>query len=169
MRGSSLAQLAIALVTTSVLVGCQHAQVVEVTSNPIGAELWVDGKDVGPTPTTFTDNWGDGHYYQLKLQKAGFQPREVTLKQVQDNDTVATYGFLSICCPLARIQFLYANHLPKQQYEFTLDQEGVATPRFPALPASAPPPVPATLPPFEAPPVIAPPPPPPDPHFGAYN
>lgn len=62
--------------------GALRSATVEVTSVPIGADVDLDGKFVGNTPTTLRLVPGD---YTLVVKKAGYQPWTRTLTAIADN------------------------------------------------------------------------------------
>ena len=102
----------LALTSLLLAAGCATSQTVNLASQPPGAEVSVDGRPVGMTPTVFTDKASDGHYYKVLLTKPGYQPREVTLKQEESHGMVVCAGL----CPCARVGLLWSSSLPKQSY-----------------------------------------------------
>jgi hypothetical protein len=73
--------LAVGLVLM-VLYGCatiMHgtSQKVGISSNPSGAKVWVDNKDIGITPLFADLSRGDNHVVRIELE--GFQKAELTL------------------------------------------------------------------------------------------
>lgn len=129
--------------------GCATSQTVSLSTMPEGAEVRVDGKPLGLTPTTFTDKFTDGHYYKVQLAKPGYQPREVTLKQEESHTVVVCAGL----CPCARVCMLWSSQLPRTSYRWELTP--LQGPAF-ATPGMGPPPSALGA---VAPPVLSPPPP----------
>lgn len=60
---------------------CAHTALIE--SDPPGAELYVNGTQVGVTPFTLQDTPGGGDRYEIVLQKPGYQIVQATLQQDQ--------------------------------------------------------------------------------------
>ena len=86
--------------------GCASSQVITVSSNPVGADLVVDGKYAGKTPATFTDEPSDGHYYKLDFAMPGYKPVQKVIKQEQGKGSVACIGLAAGCCPLVQVCLL---------------------------------------------------------------
>jgi len=142
--------------------GCASSQVITVQSNPVGAELRVDGKYVGKTPATFTDDPSDGHYYKLDFAMPGYKPVEKVIKQEQGKGTLACIGVAAGCCPLVQVCLLKSYTLPKANYDFDLEPDTgsvVGAPPPPNGAYPAPPPNQAPTPNAPPPPPNAPPPP----------
>lgn len=136
--------------------GCASTQVVTLNTNPPGAEARVDGRYVGKTPATFTDEPSDGHYYKITFTRPGSKPVEKVIKQQQSKGSLACIGVAAGCCPLFQVCLLKSYNLPQTVYSWDLPPEGGA-PTGGVLPPSAPPP-PGYAPP-PPPPTYAPPPP----------
>jgi hypothetical protein len=60
---------------------CAHSALIE--SDPPGAELYVNGTQVGVTPFTLEDTPGGGERYEIVLQKPGYEILQATLQQDQ--------------------------------------------------------------------------------------
>jgi hypothetical protein len=118
---------------------------VTILTEPPGADIAVDGRPLGRTPATFTDQPSDGHYYRIDLALPGYKTTQKVLKQEEQKSTVVLAG----CCPPARICLLWSSALPASTYSFQLVPE-LGTPMPPptgynAAPepmAPPPPPVP---------------------------
>ncbi len=54
-------------------------QSIEISSNPTGAEIWVDHQLVGKSPTIVEMKRKDNHFVQIRLE--GYQPYELTIKR----------------------------------------------------------------------------------------
>lgn len=70
-----------ALVGIALLTGCAHTA--RIASEPPGAELFVDGVQVGVTPFAIEDEVGSGQRYEIVLKKPGYRIVQTTLVQDQ--------------------------------------------------------------------------------------
>jgi len=73
----SLASIGVCLAA----LGCAHAALVE--TDPPGAELFVNGTQVGITPYAIQDTVGGGDRYEIVLKKPGYAIKQETLIQDQ--------------------------------------------------------------------------------------
>jgi hypothetical protein len=64
------------LVAVALSVGCSHA--VNITSTPPGADIYVDKKKVGTTPTTYTEETGSSGQVEI-VAKANGKEKKVTV------------------------------------------------------------------------------------------
>jgi len=82
--GLAIALAAIVGGVAFMLSGSERGQV-DLRTQPLGAELFVDGESYGKTPAKLSLPPGS---YQLRMEKAGFQPREVRIRVDGDLDEV---------------------------------------------------------------------------------
>jgi fibronectin type 3 domain-containing protein len=71
----------------------QYAGTVRITTDPSGAEVFIDGKQVGTTP--FQGRYPSKNY-ALRLRKDGFKDRNVTFDVVKDRETTLNEKLLMI-------------------------------------------------------------------------
>ena len=117
--------------------GCAHATLIE--STPPGAEVYVNGVQVGVTPYTLTDTVGGGERYEIVLRKPGFRIHQETLQQDQFN---WPRGIASVACGACTLGLgcfgLMWSWQLQDRYAFTL--EPMAADAAPdSNPAAAPP------------------------------
>ena len=67
----ALLSIAVACVSTASIGGCVR-RVIDITSDPAGARVWVNDRDVGRTPCSIEFT----HYgrYDVRLRREGFEP-----------------------------------------------------------------------------------------------
>jgi hypothetical protein len=127
------------------LTSCTHGALIETI--PPGAELYVNGVQVGITPYTLTDTVGSGERYEIVLQKTGYRIKQATLQQ---DEFAWPRGIASVACGactlgLGCFGLLWSWQL-KDRYAFTLETAsagGDATSGPASAPAERPAPAPA--------------------------
>jgi sirohydrochlorin ferrochelatase len=75
-----------ALLLAVCLAGCSAYQNVAIESDPPGAEIFLDGKPVGPTPQNLRVSRDLDHTVYLK--KDGYRPELVVLEKHEANDGI---------------------------------------------------------------------------------
>ena len=101
MVGNSMGRmlgLFIAMVAMLILTGC--ASTVQITSNPPGASVTVDGQYVGETPTSYTDTAIVFTRRQVEVQKEGYQDVRTTISRDGQVNVGALVGGILCLWPL---------------------------------------------------------------------
>lgn len=92
-------------------------------SNPPGAQVTVNGENIGVTPCAFDYASSSGETYQIVLEKTGFEPLQHDMK-ADETDTSARNGWLAagvVWSPLW-IGTFFTKKL-KDSYQFVLKQD----------------------------------------------
>ena len=78
--------------------GCAHR--VQVTSDPDGAKVAIDGFQIGVTPATFLETSGFSKTYQIKIEREGYRSYTGVLAQ-EINPLYAAlsigFGLFTLC------------------------------------------------------------------------
>lgn len=86
---------------------------------PPGAKVWVDGRFVGTTPTTFVvdrSQWKKA--FPCRLEKEGFHPRDCEMREIVGGGRV-TGGLFTV-----GISWLFKPPITfESEYEFTLERD----------------------------------------------
>lgn len=77
--------------------GC--ASTVRITSNPEGADVTVDGRYIGQTPTTYTDTAVILSTRQVRVEKPGYRTTETTISRDGDLNVGALVGGIVCLVP----------------------------------------------------------------------
>lgn len=127
----------VALSISFLAASCAHPTLIQ--TDPPGAELYIDGVQVGITPYTLQDTPGSGDRYEIVIQKSGYQIVQSTLRQDQFS---WPRGIASVTCGLCSfglgcLGLLTWSWQLQDQYSFVLQPAAAATSQ-PALPSSEP-------------------------------
>jgi hypothetical protein len=110
-------------VTTLLFLTTACANQAVFTSNPIGAQVSVNGNPIGVTPCTFNYSTSSGGSYDVTIEKTGFNSLQHNMK-ADEVDTTARNNWLAagvVWSPLWLGTF-FTNKL-KDSYQFVLKQE----------------------------------------------
>ena len=78
-RGMSLV-----LLLAFIIAGCSHTTL--INTNPSGANVVIDGNDLGLSPVTFNDSSGVPKSFILKVKKSGYKEINLPIKQSYRGD-----------------------------------------------------------------------------------
>ena len=73
----------VAFFAVSVLGGCTHTAIISTT--PPGAQVKIDGLDVGSTDLNYIENTGWKKVYMVEISKPGYRTKQVQLSQTEWN------------------------------------------------------------------------------------
>lgn len=82
-----------------------------INSVPPGAKLYVEEEYVGKTPYQYKDKKILGSKTRLRLEKEGYDPKEVILTRNEEIDGGAIVGALFLIVPVLWIQEYKATHV----------------------------------------------------------
>ena len=112
-------------------VACAHTT--DVSTNPPGATVYVDGERVGDAPVAVRQEAGLFRRRTVRVEKPGFVPMESELTQTRPNwPVLAAAGCLAApTCGLSCLGMLYATQYPAR-YEYRLSPDPASPPVSPA-------------------------------------
>src|SRR5690242_6500605 len=108
--------VAVALVVSIAAAGC--AEHITFHSNPEGAEVWLNGRDLGRTPTAAEVEYDAFTHYEVVLQKDGLQTYRAALAE-QINNAALLGTIAGVFCFPCLISLIWIQQ-PMQEYTFTL-------------------------------------------------
>ena len=113
-----VAIVAVAMLALSI--GC--ASTVEIDSEPQGAEVRIDGQNIGKTPTHYTDNSIVFTTKRVEIKKEGYEPIRTQITRDGPINVGAVIGGFFCAWPL----FLWAFDYPKYvNYDLAQEKETV--------------------------------------------
>src|SRR4051812_42862446 len=112
------------------------SQHIEFASNPPGAHLWINGQDMGVTPTRGDFSYTAFSTYEVILAKDGYE----TYRSNLGLDVKAPQLIIGIICCLPALLFMQG---PRSNYQFQLTPTGGAWVPPPANQPQGAPPAPA--------------------------
>lgn len=92
--------VACAITTFLAAAGCAHT--VHLNSYPEGATVYVDGEEIGETPTTFQETTGWGESHLVRIEKDGYQTASRVVNQSGWHSglvVASVVGALFLCWP----------------------------------------------------------------------
>jgi hypothetical protein len=110
-------------VTTLLFLTTACANQARFISNPIGAQVNINGEPIGITPCTFNYSSSSGDTYDVTVEKTGFEPLQHNMK-ADETDTSARNKWLAagaVWSPLW-LGTIFTKKL-KDSYQFVLKQD----------------------------------------------
>jgi len=99
---------------------------VTIKTDPHGAKVWVDGKELGTTPVTFRDPSGSQQTFTIEVKKDGYEPVSRVLSRKWDSARL-TYR-------LDPVYYYTLTPLPGHAETATASAKSVARPTLPVAP-----------------------------------
>ena len=108
--------LPLLLLSAVFFAGCASSTVID--SNPSGANLYLNGENVGTTPYSYKDTKIVGSRTSVKLKKAGYKNLDTSFSRSEQIDVKAIIGGVFVGFP-----FLWTmKYKPTHTYELTADK-----------------------------------------------
>src|SRR4051812_40599743 len=105
---------------TAVFFACAHQARIE--TDPPGAEVYVNGEQVGISPVEMTDEPGWSREYEITIKKPGYELTQVTVSQSEFNPTaLAAAGICGACTlGIGALYFVPRSRHLEDRYRYVL-------------------------------------------------